>query len=78
MTASIATNQTILVVGGGISGMTAALEMAEAGHSTAALPTDAAEAAVRAALSWDERLWPWQPYAGAVMAAVRAGVPVLG
>ena len=54
------------------------LEMAEAGHSTAALPTDAAEAAVRTALSWDERLWPWQPYAGAVMAAVRAGVPVLG
>ncbi|MBU1235695.1 MAG: FAD-dependent oxidoreductase [Gammaproteobacteria bacterium] len=31
MTASIATNQTILVVGGGISGMTAALEAAECG-----------------------------------------------
>ena len=29
--ASIATNQTILVVGGGISGMTAALEAAECG-----------------------------------------------
>jgi quinone-modifying oxidoreductase subunit QmoA len=31
MTASIATNQTILVVGGGIAGMTAALEAAECG-----------------------------------------------
>ena len=31
MTATIATNQTILVVGGGISGMTAALEAAECG-----------------------------------------------
>ena len=31
MTAVIATNQTILVVGGGISGMTAALEAAECG-----------------------------------------------
>lgn len=31
MTASIATNQTILVVGGGISGMTAAIEAAECG-----------------------------------------------
>ena len=31
MTASISTNQTILVVGGGISGMTAALEAAECG-----------------------------------------------
>ncbi len=31
MTASIATNQTILIVGGGISGMTAAIEAAECG-----------------------------------------------
>src|SRR3989338_5382019 len=31
MTAVVATNQTILVVGGGISGMTAALEAAECG-----------------------------------------------
>jgi quinone-modifying oxidoreductase subunit QmoA len=31
VTASIATSQTILVVGGGISGMTAALEAAECG-----------------------------------------------
>ncbi|MBW7833783.1 MAG: ChaN family lipoprotein [Simplicispira suum] len=54
------------------------LEMAEAGHSTAALPADADEASVRAALVWDDRLWPWQPYKVAVMAAVRAAVPVLG
>jgi quinone-modifying oxidoreductase subunit QmoA len=32
MTASIATGQTVLVVGGGISGMTAALEAAECGR----------------------------------------------
>ena len=32
MTAPIATSQTILVVGGGISGMTAALEAAECGR----------------------------------------------
>jgi quinone-modifying oxidoreductase subunit QmoA len=31
MTSVVATNQTILVVGGGISGMTAALEAAETG-----------------------------------------------
>ncbi len=54
------------------------VEMAEAGQSTALLSANADEAAVRAALAWDERLWPWQHYAGAVMAAVRAGVPVLG
>ena len=54
------------------------MEMSESGQTTAALPPDADESAVRAALAWDERLWPWQPYAGAVMAAVRAGVPVLG
>lgn len=55
-----------------------ALEMAEQGRSTAALPRDASEAAVRAALHWDEAGWPWQAYAPAVMAAVRAGVPVMG
>jgi len=54
------------------------VEMAEAGHSTGRLPADADEADVRAALVWNERLWPWKPYGGAVMAAVRAGVPVLG
>ena len=38
----------------------------------------ASEAAVRAALKWDEQAWPWASYAPAIMAAVRAGVPVLG
>ncbi len=38
----------------------------------------ASEAAVRAALKWDEQAWPWASYAPAIMAAVRAGVPVMG
>lgn len=54
------------------------LEMAEAGHSTQALPPGADESTVREALGWDEQWWPWEHYAGAVMAAVRAGVPVFG
>ena len=55
-----------------------ALEMAEHGTTTAGLERGASEAAVRAALGWDERAWPWAAYAPAVMAAVRAGAPVLG
>lgn len=55
-----------------------ALEMAESGHDTARLPADASEAQVRSALAWNEKVWPWAPYAPVVMRAVRAGVPVLG
>jgi uncharacterized iron-regulated protein len=55
-----------------------ALEMAEQGTSTARLTADADEAAVRDALRWDQAGWPWQAYGPTVMAAVRAGVPVLG
>ena len=55
-----------------------ALEMADAGHSTAALTPTASEAAVQQALHWNDTGWPWQRYGPAVMAAVRAGVPVLG
>ncbi|AEG94773.1 ChaN family lipoprotein [Ramlibacter tataouinensis] len=55
-----------------------ALEMAEVGRSTAGLQRDASEAAVREALRWNDEGWPWQAYGPAVMAAVRAGVPVLG
>lgn len=55
-----------------------ALEMAERGASTAGLPADAGEAAVREALRWDDQAWPWAAYRPAVMAAARAGVPVLG
>ena len=54
------------------------LEMAEQGTSTAGLPHDADEAAVRVALRWNEEAWPWKAYGPAVMAAVKAGVPVLG
>jgi uncharacterized iron-regulated protein len=55
-----------------------ALEMAEQGTSTAGLSRDASDAAVRAALRWDDSAWPWQAYGPAVMAAVVAGVPVVG
>lgn len=55
-----------------------ALEMAERGAATDGLPTDAGEDTVRAALRWNEAAWPWQAYGPAVMAAVRAGVPVRG
>lgn len=55
-----------------------ALEMAEQGRSTVGLPRNADEAGVKAALAWDEAGWPWPPYAPAVMAAVRAGVPAIG
>lgn len=54
------------------------LEMAERGHSTAGLPRDASEQQVRQALDWEDGGWPWAPYRPAVMAAVAAGVPVLG
>lgn len=55
-----------------------ALEMAPRGGSTAGLPVGASEAQVRAALRWDDDAWPWASYGPVVMAAVRAGVPVLG
>jgi uncharacterized iron-regulated protein len=56
------------------------LEMAERGTSTAGLPRSATEEQVRQALQWNQAGagWPWERYAPAVMAAVRAGVPVLG
>lgn len=55
-----------------------ALEMAGQGQSTDKLGQDADEDQVRAALQWDNNTWPWSTYGPAVMAAVRAGVPVLG
>jgi uncharacterized iron-regulated protein len=55
-----------------------ALEMAERGTSTAGLPGTATEAQVREALRWNAEGWPWARYGPAIMAAVRAGVPVLG
>lgn len=55
-----------------------ALEMAERGTSTGGLPAAATEGQVREALRWNAQAWPWERYGPAVMAAVRAGVPVLG
>ena len=55
------------------------MEMAEQGHQTTGLPADASEARVREALNWtDQGGWPWPVYSAVVMAAVSAGVPVLG
>jgi uncharacterized iron-regulated protein len=55
-----------------------ALEMADQGRDTRALAASATDDEVRAALGWNERGWPWERYGPTVMAAVRAGVPVLG
>ncbi|GAB3647976.1 ChaN family lipoprotein [Ramlibacter alkalitolerans] len=56
-----------------------ALEMAERGTSTAGLPRSASEEQVREALKWNKGTgWPWARYGPAIMAAVRAGVPVVG
>jgi uncharacterized iron-regulated protein len=55
-----------------------AVEMAEQGRTTAALGRTASEDEVRTALQWRSKEWPWAAYGPAVMAAVRAGVPVLG
>lgn len=54
------------------------LEMAEQSHGTQGLPRDASESAVQAALAWNDGAWPWRQYGPVAMAAVRAGVPVLG
>lgn len=54
------------------------MEMADSGHSTHALPAGATEAQVQAALQWNDAAWPWKAYGPVVMAAVAAGVPVLG
>lgn len=55
-----------------------ALEMADAGATTAALHPSSTELQVQAALKWNDKGWPWQAYGPAVMTAVRAGVPVIG
>ncbi|GAB3477457.1 ChaN family lipoprotein [Polaromonas eurypsychrophila] len=55
-----------------------ALEMADAGRSTAALKSNSTQLAVQEALGWNSKSWPWAAYGPAVMVAVKAGVPVLG
>lgn len=54
------------------------IEMAEQGHSTAHLGRHATAAQVRTALQWSEGQWPWGSYGPAIMAAVGAGIPVIG
>ena len=54
-----------------------ALEMADAGWRFGG-PAQATDAEVRDRLHWDDAGWPWRLYAAPVMAAVRAGVPVVG
>ncbi|WP_143901493.1 ChaN family lipoprotein [Tepidimonas thermarum] len=54
------------------------LEMAERGRDSGSLRPDAPEEAVRQALAWHDAGWPWARYGPVVMAAVRAGVPVVG
>ena len=55
-----------------------ALEMADAGTSTARLHPSSSDEQVRLALRWNDNAWPWSAYGPAVMTAVRAGVMVLG
>jgi uncharacterized iron-regulated protein len=57
------------------------MEMVEQGHQTTGLPASASEAQVREALNWTDDAasgWPWATYGPVVMAAVRAGAPVIG
>lgn len=54
------------------------LEMADSGQHTRNLGAQSSEAQVQQALRWRESAWPWSAYGPAVMAAVAAGVPVLG
>lgn len=54
------------------------IEMAERGRSTRELGPEATVQQVREALGWQDAAWPWIQYAPLVMAAVRAGVPVVG
>jgi uncharacterized iron-regulated protein len=54
------------------------LEMSDAPARTSSLGPQATEQAVQTALGWKQAAWPWANYQGAIMAAVRAGVPVVG
>ena len=55
-----------------------AIEMADSPASTAGLAPRAGDDEVRRALRWDAKGWRWADYGPAVMAAVAAGVPVVG
>ncbi len=55
-----------------------ALEMANAGASTAKLHPSSTEQEAKNALKWNDKAWPWVAYGPTVMTAVRAGVLVVG
>ena len=55
-----------------------ALEMADAGATTAKLHPSSTEQQAKTALKWNDKSWPWDAYGPAVMTAVRAGVLVVG
>ncbi len=54
------------------------LEMANTHARTDTQDRGSTEAQVQAALGWNTKAWPWEHYRTAIMAAVRAGVPVAG
>lgn len=54
------------------------LEMTDRGAHTRDVSQGATDAEVQARLQWNNEGWPWDRYGPVVMAAVRAGVPVLG
>jgi uncharacterized iron-regulated protein len=70
--------QTVELLAGRSQLAALAIEMAEQGNDTGYLAASASETQVRAALEWDDKGWPWSTYGPVVMAAVQAGVPVLG
>lgn len=65
-----------LAAGGRLAALV--IEMAESGHDTRGLPGHATEVEVRQRLAWHTAGWPWERYGPIVMAAVQAGVPVVG
>ena len=56
----------------------AQVSLTPSGGGSASRPWGHSEPSVRRALHWNDDGWPWTLYAGPVMAAVRAGIPVVG
>ena len=54
------------------------LEMVDSPHHTEGLKPSASETQVQDRLAWSMQSWPWADYSEAIMAAVRAGIPVRG
>ena len=54
------------------------VSLTPSGGGSASRPWGHSEPSVRRALHWNDNGWPWTLYAGPVMAAVRAGIPVVG